>query len=468
MGVRCLVCGSRLCIVRMGPHSSEAVPCVDGMANIPVISLTAETVLNRGLGSVNCNANLCEGDPCVTIGIPMFDFRGLVGISGRLNPRVGSANRILNITNALRRTLCGKLVNTNCGVGGGNNIFVAIHGSSGTRVNRVTGGCCSLKFEVCTARNATSMLGGCNVSTMDMGGVRRSGAGGALALVRSNGVRCIVSASTGNEVPSESSIGVHHGAIREGVPYLASLSATGTLTSYLGDRCSRRDARLVSVGRVERRGLVLGFAGVRNVNGSCVCYDAFSRRVDGPRTLTMELSSERFNVNNSNVVLIYPSGITSTGVGVCGLSNSRNGVYNGNVHYMNGFLCSRNVISVGRGSRVAVRALDNVGGLGTCASNKGIGHLEISVNGTVLRPGRVPIILSNSGIISEPIRVTNGGCGVAYMSVNGPRYIMFVSSVSGLSVRAMKPRFRGSGLFPREIGARFMAILSSRAVGVEI
>lgn len=148
IGVRCLACRGRLCIVRMGPETSHAVPCVDGIAKIPVIRLTAGVVMNSALGRLNCGPKLCGVPPCCTIGIPMFDFRGLGGMGDRLNPRVGSANRILNINGGLGRTLFGKLISTNFGVSSRGvrhrNILVAIAGRSECRVMGLTGGLSSL------------------------------------------------------------------------------------------------------------------------------------------------------------------------------------------------------------------------------------------------------------------------------------------------------------------------------------
>lgn len=228
VGVRFVILGRRICVVRMGPHSSEAMPCVDGMANVPTVTLTAETVLNRGLSSVNCNANLFEGDKCCTVGLPMFSFRGVVNTSASLNPRVGSANRILNVSRSCGRTLLGTFSNKKISLPGSNGVVIAIHSGSGTRIYRVLGTFGSSRFGFCTAPKAHGTLLRTNVSTGPMGGLAKRDPG-VVSVLRSNSISLVVGAPARNEHPSESNFGLHQVTIRDNASYLASLSTTGTL-----------------------------------------------------------------------------------------------------------------------------------------------------------------------------------------------------------------------------------------------
>lgn len=296
-----------------------------------------------------------------------------------------------------------------------------------------------------------------------MGGLHSSGS--VVSLIRDNGLSCVICANGDSGGDVTSCVGLFGHTGRLNVTALASLSATGTLTSVVTDQCGRVGARLISVGGVQDRGDVLGFDGVRNADSSCVFFGGGYNVVAYPRDLTVRFASERGDVNNSKVILVRSSGVTGTGVHVFGLSNSRNGVTNGSVHYINGCLCSGNFIS---GSEVAIRATDKVGILSLFAQGNGISSIAMGVNGTCLGPGRVPILLSNSVVGSQGIGVNNDGCGVAYISVKGPRYVIFISGISGVSVRGANPRFRGTPVFPRQMGARFIEVMGRRAVGVHI
>lgn len=167
------------------------------------------------------------------------------------------------------------------------------------------------------------------------------------------------------------------------------------------------DCRCGAGGRI----VAVGFAGVRNYKGSCMCMGLFRRGLSSPTEISVCIDSERFKVNSSKLVAVNPSNGTSFEVEVCGTSNSRTRVYKGNVHYITGCICSRGLAS---GARVSIRAKTNVGCLALCIRRGGMSRIHISVNRPVLAPKSVPIIGtskdtcdSSCEMVSRPVS-TNG------------------------------------------------------------
>lgn len=233
VGVRFVIYNrSSMCMVRMGPHSDHAMPCVDGMANVPVIPLTARIVAKGGVGSLNCAPKLRPRTSCMTIGVPMFSFRGVHKTSVDLKPRVGSAKRYLKVTGAFSRTLCGTFVKTKVGLPGRGGVVVAIHSRSRTSTMRVKEEFRGVKCRVFTADKATHTLGRTKMGTAPIHGVRRRSPG-LLSLVLKRGVSLIVSVPTRNTRRSESKFMVHEGTVRANIGMLATVSATCTLVADL-------------------------------------------------------------------------------------------------------------------------------------------------------------------------------------------------------------------------------------------
>lgn len=182
----------------------------------------------------------------------------------------------------------------------------------------------------------------------------------------------------------------------------------------------------------------------------------------------MGIDSERFKVNSSKLILVRPDSGTSFGVSVCGTSNSETGVYNGTAEYITGCIYSHNLAG---GSRVSLRALDKVGCVGIFGnSSNGMGDTEISVKTPILSNERVPALFSNSGIINRALRLNNrlNSGVIAYISVNGPRYVACISSMGALSLTGANPIFRGGRVFPSEIGARFVRVVDRARFSVHI
>ncbi len=195
---------------------------------------------------------------------------------------------------------------------------------------------------------------------------------------------------------------------------------------------------------------VVRFAGVRKLKGSCLCI--CKRIPRGVRRLSIGLSRERFKTNSSKVVCVSPSRITSFGVQVFGTSNSRTGVYKGNVHYIKGCMCSGKCAS---GARLRVRALSKVGGLGLSVSGNGIGSISMGVKGTIISR-------------SLSLRMKLASVMYAPMSVNGPRTMIFISGVSGTPLLRFNPKVRQGSIFPSNMGTRFMRMVSRGALHVHI
>lgn len=218
----------------------------------------------------------------------------------------------------------------------------------------------------------------------------------------------------------------------------------------------------------KRQGFVgVEFAGVRNYNGSCICVGKFARgmpRRGGPRFIHFT-DSHRFNVNNSNIVFVGPSSRTSFRVRVCGTSNAETRVYKGNVHYITGCIRSGKLAS-----RARFSVIDNkgIGCVSLAIRGNVAGTVHISVKRPVLATTRIPIISGGRRSISRRVMISGRGCQVAYISVKGPRTIIFISDATSFPLRRVKPRFRGRRHFPHHAGARFMRIMSPRCMGVQI
>lgn len=216
-----------------------------------------------------------------------------------------------------------------------------------------------------------------------------------------------------------------------------------------------------------REAKLVGFAGVRNYNGSCVCISLFARGMGGRSSTTVGLSSERFKINNSNIVCVRGNAGTSFRVIVCGTSNSHNTVYKGNVHYITECICSGKCAS---GVTFAVRSVNGIGCVALALSRDNtISLVGISVNTPVLTTTRVPILDRRDPMVGGEIRVNNTSFSVAYISVNGPRTITFVSGdPHSFTIRGCNPLFRGGDVFPSQMGTRFTCIVNEARVRVHI
>lgn len=95
--------------------------------------------------------------------------------------------------------------------------------------------------------------------------------------------------------------------------------------------------------------------------------------------------------------------------------------------------------------------------------------IHISVNIPRLGDDRVPIAKFNSNvIIGQGLAGSLRACHVAYMSVKGPRYIVFASSVSQVSLRRVNSQLRTSTRFPQGAGIRFTRLLGGGLLHVHM
>lgn len=163
-------------------------------------------------------------------------------------------------------------------------------------------------------------------------------------------------------------------------------------------------------------------------------------------------------------MLVKTSRGTSFDVHVFGTSNSRTVVYKGTSHYVNGCMCRGKLAS---GRIVALRALSKVGVLGLRANGKIIGSMAMSVNAPLLS-GPKRVTAGANKVLTRAVLTSKGRCGKAFIYVKGPRIIVFMSSVGRISLPTINPGLRGRPLFPRQAGIRFMRVLPSRSLQVEI
>ncbi len=187
-----------------------------------------------------------------------------------------------------------------------------------------------------------------------------------------------------------------------------------------------------------------------------------SRR-SGPRMYEV-LYREGFNMNKSNILFMRPSSITSVNCEVFGPSKDRTRVYNGNVEYFNSFICEGNVL--GRRG-VAIRAETKVGAVRVALSGSRPMLFGISVNLSAFGARRIPVASSRRRFLSNRLRMLSAAFGTATVDIKGPRTVVFISSISTVSVSGCNPTVRTRRMFPRGVGMRFIRMVSGGRNGVE-
>lgn len=102
----------RCCLVRMGPHISHSSTLTSGTSNCPVTEMSTGVTINVRLSRVPVTGAPTSFRPalsCIMAGVTHFPFSGFTSTGGDLGARVGTANRIVTVNEAVRRDLLGTI-----------------------------------------------------------------------------------------------------------------------------------------------------------------------------------------------------------------------------------------------------------------------------------------------------------------------------------------------------------------------
>ncbi len=100
------------CLVRIGPHIDHSSTLTSGTDNCPVTHMDTGVTINLHLSRVRVTGAPTSFRPtlsCIIAGVTHFPFSGFSSTRGALNARVGTANRIVDVNHAVRRSLLGTI-----------------------------------------------------------------------------------------------------------------------------------------------------------------------------------------------------------------------------------------------------------------------------------------------------------------------------------------------------------------------
>lgn len=207
------------------------------------------------------------------------------------------------------------------------------------------------------------------------------------------------------------------------------------------------------------------FTKMHGCGNDYVYVNLFKEQIKNPEKLAIAVSDRHFGIGSDGLITIGPSEVADFRMRIYNADGSEaemcgNGIRCVAKYVYDHRLTDRTEISVETGAGIKYLSLQIADGL--------VQQVRVDMGEPVLEPEKIPVISSNSRVISEPIEVGGKEWKMTCVSMGNPHAVVFVEDVAQFPLEQYGPKFENHERFPKRTNTEFVQVISRTEASMRV